>query len=267
MMKLTKRKGFNFFRSYYDVYNELSDKDKIRFMDALLDRQFLGVKQKELKGMAKFAYISQTNSIDNQVKGYVDKFISLRAEGKTKGDPFVDPADGGLLPPADGGLLPPALQVEEEVEEKGKEEEQVTEICNFACPLFPIEIRPKKPDKLWIDTIEKLIRIDGKQPEEIKAVIKWARSNDFWSKNFLSLAKLRKPNPEKVKYYDVFNENMKAESNGASTKGIPQEPDKGWINTVGKDKELYQQACKIWRGNGWSFRQIEGSAVRRWLKK
>ena len=54
-MKLTKRKGFNFFRSYYDVYNELNDKDKVQFMDALLDRQFLGVKPHDLKGMAKFA--------------------------------------------------------------------------------------------------------------------------------------------------------------------------------------------------------------------
>ena len=44
-MKLTKRKGFNFFRSYYDVYNELeTDSDKISFINALLDRQFLGIK-------------------------------------------------------------------------------------------------------------------------------------------------------------------------------------------------------------------------------
>lgn len=77
-MKLTKRKGFNFFRSYYDVYNELeTDKDKVAFMDALLDRQFQGVIPLDLKGMAKFAYISQVNSIDSQVKGYEDKAISL----------------------------------------------------------------------------------------------------------------------------------------------------------------------------------------------
>jgi len=80
-MKLTKRKGFNFFRSYYDVYNELeTDKDKVAFMDALLDRQFQGVKPLELKGMAKFAYISQINSIDSQVKGYEDKAISLNKD-------------------------------------------------------------------------------------------------------------------------------------------------------------------------------------------
>ena len=73
-MKLTKRKGFNFFRSYFDVYNELeNDTDKIQFIDALLNRQFLGIKPTNLKGMAKFAYISQTNSIDGQVSGYETK--------------------------------------------------------------------------------------------------------------------------------------------------------------------------------------------------
>jgi hypothetical protein len=72
--KETKRKGFNFFRSYYDVYNELEcNDDKLAFINALLDRQFLGVKPTDLKGMAKFAWISQVNSIDSQVKGYEDK--------------------------------------------------------------------------------------------------------------------------------------------------------------------------------------------------
>lgn len=108
-MKLTKRKGFNFFRSYYDVYNELNDKDKLEFINALLDRQFLGIKPEGLKGMAKFAYISQTNSIDSQVKGYEDKT-------RTKLNSTLTP------PPTYGGNLPPTLQVEEKVEEKGEGE-------------------------------------------------------------------------------------------------------------------------------------------------
>ena len=48
-IKLTKRKGFNFYRSYYDVYNELeTNEDKVAFIDALLDRQFLGIKPNNL---------------------------------------------------------------------------------------------------------------------------------------------------------------------------------------------------------------------------
>ena len=109
-MKLTKRKAFNFFRSYYDVYNELSDKDKLAFMDALLDRQFLGVKPTDLKGIAKFAYISQTNSIDSQVKGY---------ETKTKSK-LVDSTEieGANHTPTVGCSDTPTAQVQVQEEEK-----------------------------------------------------------------------------------------------------------------------------------------------------
>lgn len=107
MSKLTKRKAFNFFRSYFDVYNELeTNQDKVAFIDALLDRQFLGIKPTNLKGMAKFAYVSQTNSIDSQVKGYEDKTGNI-----------LHPTVGGDV----GGSVAPCLQVEVEVKEKVKD--------------------------------------------------------------------------------------------------------------------------------------------------
>lgn len=131
MIKLTKRKGFNFFRSYYDVYNELeNNEDKVAFIDALLDRQFLGIKPNDLKGMAKFAYISQTNSIDSQVKGYEDK---------TKN--YFTPTVGGCV----GVILPPALQVE--VKEKVKEKVIVKEnIINNA-----VFVSECKNSNQWIE--------------------------------------------------------------------------------------------------------------------
>lgn len=113
-MKLTKRKGFNFFRSYFDVYNELNNKDKIVFMDALLERQFLGEKPTNMSGMAKFAYISQTNSIDSQVKGYEDK-TGLK----------LNPSEGGSVGGSVGGLTTPRLQVQVQGKEKGEEKEKV----------------------------------------------------------------------------------------------------------------------------------------------
>jgi hypothetical protein len=121
-MKLTKRKGFNFFRSYYDVYNELeTDKDKIAFIDALLDRQFLGIKPINLKGMAKFAYISQTNSIDSQVKGYEDK-TKTNLDGTPYYVDFLPPTEPPTEPPTHGGNLPPTEQEKEKVQEKEKEQ-------------------------------------------------------------------------------------------------------------------------------------------------
>ena len=125
--KLTKRKGFNFFRSYYDVYNELNNEDKVAFIDALLDRQFLGIKPTELKGMAKFAYISQTNSIDGQVKGYEDK-TGLKLDPKQGGD--ISPTEGGRQGAWQGGVDTPTEQVKEKG--KGKVKEKVKDIPNFS---------------------------------------------------------------------------------------------------------------------------------------
>jgi len=125
--KLTKRKGFNFFRSYYDVYNELNNEDKVAFIDALLDRQFLGIKPTELNGMAKFAYISQTNSIDGQVKGYEDK-TGLKLDPKQGVN--TNPIEGGRQGGWQGGFDSPTEQVK--VKGKGKVKEKVKDIPNFS---------------------------------------------------------------------------------------------------------------------------------------
>lgn len=67
-----KRPLFKFYRSYYDVACELSDKDRLAFYDAVIKREFTG-EETELKGMAKFAYISQKHNIDAQINGWIQK--------------------------------------------------------------------------------------------------------------------------------------------------------------------------------------------------
>jgi len=153
-MKLTKRKGFNFFRSYYDVYNELTtDKEKVDFIDALLDRQFLGTKPTDLIGMAKFAYISQTNSIDSQVKGYEDK-IKVRLDGRPYYKDDITPTDGVQTTPTVGANeinLTPTLQEKEEEkeEEEEKEKEQKECVFNFLNSLIDLGI-DKQVAKDWV---------------------------------------------------------------------------------------------------------------------
>jgi hypothetical protein len=44
----------------------------------------------------------------------------------------------------------------------------------------------------WSEHIEKLMRIDKKQVDEIKMVIDWCQQDDFWKSNILSTEKLRK---------------------------------------------------------------------------
>jgi hypothetical protein len=50
--------------------------------------------------------------------------------------------------------------------------------------------RPQLPR--WAGDIGRMIRIDGRTPERIEAVIRWCRKDPFWSANILSAAKLRK---------------------------------------------------------------------------
>lgn len=107
----TARQGFNFYISYYDVYEMLeSDKDKLAFIDALLQKQFTGKDPINLKGMVKFAYESQKHSINRQVKGFEDKT-------KTKLPLTPTLGKGSDLPLNN----PPSQQVEGKGEEKGEE--------------------------------------------------------------------------------------------------------------------------------------------------
>jgi len=51
----------------------------------------------------------------------------------------------------------------------------------------------KKPDlKKWAEHIDKMIRIDKRDPREIEDVITWCQQDDFWQNNILSTDKLRK---------------------------------------------------------------------------
>lgn len=51
--------------------------------------------------------------------------------------------------------------------------------------------RPRVSQK-WILTIDRMIRIDGRSPEQIERAIRWATSHDFWASNVLSPDALRR---------------------------------------------------------------------------
>lgn len=76
--------------------------------------------------------------------------------------------------------------------------------------LFPEHLRPdnEKKKNSWLETLDKLNRIDKIPLDIIENVVAKTRNDSFWSKNFLSLTKLRKKNREDVMYIVVFNEQI-----------------------------------------------------------
>jgi hypothetical protein len=92
---------------------------------------------------------------------------------------------------------------------------EVNECLQNCITFFPIHLVPIKLDS-WLDTIEKLNRIEKIPFDKIIEVVKKTREDDFWSKNFLSIPKLRKKNKEGLMNILVFNERIN--KNGKSNK-------------------------------------------------
>ncbi len=123
---MAKRKGFNFYASYYTVMETLNDKEKLQYLMALIEREFDGKHPDFLKmlPMAKFAYISQQHSIDAQVIGFEQKTKELLT-------PIGVSTQGGYK----GG------SVQEKEKEEGKEKVQLS-IVDLAFNDF-LEMRRK----------------------------------------------------------------------------------------------------------------------------
>ena len=157
------RQAFNFYRSYWDVAKELNDKDRLAFYDALLTRQFTG-EETELKGLVKFAYLSQKHSIDKQIKGYEDK------TKRPLQDPSQDPSQGGTQGPS----------VQEKEKEKGKEEIDYQALLDFVNNTFGrnFKVITEKVKRSYYARLK-----DGYIKEDIINAIKNCKENQFHKDN------------------------------------------------------------------------------------
>ena len=135
-MKNTKRKGFNFYRSYFDAYNLCETvQEKVEFMDALLEKQFLSKEPdfEKMDRMVKIIYMGQKHSIDKQVAGYWYKVDGTK-EGPTEGtdqgsteDPTEGPLEGtsnDTVMTTEGSTEGPWEQEQEQEQQQVKEEEE-----------------------------------------------------------------------------------------------------------------------------------------------
>lgn len=81
---------------------------------------------------------------------------------------------------------------------------------------FSADLRPQNDEEhiKWLDTIEKLNRLDKITLKQVYSIVKFATEDEFWKSNFLSITKLRRKNKEKIPYWKVFLKQI--ESNGTN---------------------------------------------------
>lgn len=119
MERPTKRKAFNFLRSYFDVVNELqNDEDKLSFLMAVINKQFLDEEPEELNFIVNLCYQSQKHAVESSVKGW--KRVS---NTDLIGNPSTNPPTNPMTDVPTNPMTNPKEE-EEEVKEKEKVKEE-----------------------------------------------------------------------------------------------------------------------------------------------
>jgi hypothetical protein len=146
------------------------------------------------------------------------------------------PSHGTSIVPPEGQEGYPSKGIQRRVSnkrEKSPEREPSTEQIQFAIwfksslPKDQQDHLPKNWLKAWSEIHEKLVRIDKRTPEKIREVCQWARTDDFWQKQFRSPAKLRERDKQRTFYFDVFTAQMKAPMASSPNKTKASEIDLG----------------------------------------
>lgn len=203
------RKGFNFYRSYFDVAMELPDKDRLAFYDALAKRQFLG-EEPTLTGMAKLAYISQKYIIDSQVKGWEDKTgTSLKVVEKQE---VNTPCQGGCQGGDGGGSYAPSVQEKE----KEKEKEEVKEKVNINIVSHETKIKNEAFEKFnkWVDeNATNVRRIKNQITEEQFTKLKGKYNSQQIMQIILNLENYKEATKKYTSVYLTVNNWLKRDTN------------------------------------------------------
>lgn len=70
----------------------------------------------------------------------------------------------------------------------------------------------KQPDlQRWASHVDRMLRLDGRSPEAVEAVIRWCQRDDFWQNNILSTVKLRRQ-------FDQLDLKRRADNSGAGAR-------------------------------------------------
>ncbi len=106
---------------------------------------------------------------------------------------------------------------------------EVFETYEICLGFFPEHLHPKNPND-WLEVIDKLHRLDQIPLETVCYLVEAVRKDAFWSKNFLTLKKLRKKNKDGIPYIVVFAEKFKPKEPtvGRQTLTDLEANSKGW---------------------------------------
>ena len=213
------KKSFVAYCDWGEIFDELSDQEAGKLVKHLFD--YVRDSNPESDRTTELLFIQIKQSLKRDLKKY-SKYIDKQKINGAKGGrpkkpkkpkPFSEnPSEPKK---ADSVNVSVSDNVNDNVSviENKMYSKEIHDSFQNILNYFPDHLHPKKEDT-WLDVIEKLNRIEKLPFEIIEQIVKKTRADDFWSKNFLALPKLRKKNKDGILYVVVFNEQIK--TNGTS---------------------------------------------------
>lgn len=197
----TNKKSFIFYCDWIDTFQQLPD-DKagelIKFILSYVNDE--NPKTDDVLINAVFAQFK--NTLKRDLQKWEDRAQKNRENGKKGGRPKKNPKKPTGLNENPEKPVSVSDSVNVNVSDS------VIQCYEKCLKHFPDTLHPKteKIKSNWLDTIDKLNRIDKLPFEFIEEITEKARKDSFWRQNFLSMVKLRKKNSEGVPYVVVFFE-------------------------------------------------------------
>ena len=218
-MKPTKRKAFNFLRSYFDVLNQLqTDKDKLDFLIAVINKQFLDENPANLNFAVNLSYESQRHTIESSVKGYKDKMkTDLLGNALIDGD--SNPVQGGSIAPLIAPSAAPSVQEKEK--EKEKEKKKLTASDDILKQIKPThsnvfqewlsyKAEIKDAYKTHIGLKKIITQFNKHSVDCCEWVVNYSIQNEwkglFWDKYTELSIKPKRPEPKTIRREDFFTQ-------------------------------------------------------------
>jgi len=243
------KKSFVAYCDWGDIFDELSDEeagvlvkhlfDYVRDKDPtpkdkLTKLMFIQIQQSLKRDLLKYENYLKKQS-DNGKKGgrpknppVNQKTQPFNKEPKKADSVNVNVTDNGNVNDNDNDNV---------IMESSKQayHKHIYQCYDYLLQYFDEHLHPKTESQKnkWLDTIEKLRRLDKIPYKTIVEIVQKTRADSFWGKHFLSLTKLRKTNKDGVKYVIVFNEQIKSNGKGQQTNG--QQYSKEWLDQLAED--------------------------------
>jgi hypothetical protein len=204
MEKPTKRKAFNFLRSYFDVVNELqNDTDKFNFLMAVINKQFLDEDPKELNFIVKLCYASQKHAIESSVKGW-KRVSNTDLIGVISTNPPTNPPTN-----------PKEVEVKEKVKDINKNNSIDSRKLKFANTLKPfIDNYGKELIREFYNYWTEPNKSNTKFKQELERTWSLERRLETWAKNDTNFNNNNNTKKQKQNELTRITNEIRKENNG-----------------------------------------------------